>query len=43
MAAATRDPDPKIVEVKAYSTSFPVKPEDSVSLGVGRAVKREVG
>ena len=33
--------DLKITEVKAYPTSFPVKPEDSVSLGVGRAIKRD--
>ncbi len=35
------DIDLKIVEIKAYPTSFPVKPEDSVSLGVGRAVSSE--
>ena len=33
--------DLNIIEIKAYPTSFPVKPEDSVSLGVGRAVKRD--
>ena len=37
----TPNPDLKITEIKAYPTSFPVKPEDSVSLGVGRAVKRD--
>jgi D-galactarolactone cycloisomerase len=33
--------DLDIVEIKAYPTSFPVKPEDSISLGVGRVVKRD--
>lgn len=41
MSGSARDPDLKIIEVKAYPTSFPVRPEDSVSLGVGRAVKRD--
>ncbi len=31
----------KIIELKAYPTSFPVPPEDSVTLGIGRAVKRD--
>lgn len=31
----------RIAEVKAYPTSFPVRPENSVSLGIGRAVKRD--
>jgi L-alanine-DL-glutamate epimerase-like enolase superfamily enzyme len=31
----------KIVEIKAYPTSFPVPPENSVTLGIGRAVKRD--
>lgn len=31
----------KIVDVKAYPTSFPVAPEASVTLGIGRAVKRD--
>ncbi|HTP96450.1 MAG TPA: mandelate racemase/muconate lactonizing enzyme family protein [Burkholderiales bacterium] len=35
------DADLKIVELKAFPTSFPVKPEDSVTLGIGRAVKRD--
>ncbi|HEV2009121.1 MAG TPA: mandelate racemase/muconate lactonizing enzyme family protein [Burkholderiales bacterium] len=35
------DSDLTIVEVKAYPTSFPVKPEDSISLGIGRVVKRD--
>ena len=39
--STAHDSDLKIVEIKAYPTSFPVKPEDSVSLGVGRAVKRD--
>ena len=38
---AERDPDLKIIDIKAYATSFPVKPEDSISLGVGRVVKRD--
>ena len=35
------DSDLKIVDVVAYPTSFRVKPEDSISLGVGRVVKRD--
>jgi L-alanine-DL-glutamate epimerase-like enolase superfamily enzyme len=31
----------KIIELKAYPTSFPVPPENSVTLGIGRAVKRD--
>jgi D-galactarolactone cycloisomerase len=31
----------RIVDVKAYPTSFPVDPKHSVTLGVGRAVKRD--
>src|SRR4030095_6826370 len=31
----------KIVELKAYPTSFPLPPEGSVTLGIGRAVKRD--
>ncbi|MBI2218199.1 MAG: mandelate racemase/muconate lactonizing enzyme family protein [Candidatus Rokubacteria bacterium] len=31
----------KIVDVRAYPTSFPVPPEASVTLGIGRAVKRD--
>ena len=31
----------RIVDVKAYPTSFPVPPEASVTLGIGRAVKRD--
>jgi len=31
----------KITELKAYPTSFPVPPEGSVTLGIGRAVKRD--
>ena len=38
---AMANPDLKITDIKAYPTSFPVKPGDSVSLGVGRAVKRD--
>jgi L-alanine-DL-glutamate epimerase-like enolase superfamily enzyme len=33
--------DLKIVEIKAYPTSFPVTPENRVSLGIGTAVKRD--
>lgn len=36
-----RDSDLSIAGVTAYPTSFPVKPEDSISLGVGRVVKRD--
>jgi len=38
---AVRDPDLKIIAIEAFPTSFPVKPEDSISLGVGRVVKRD--
>jgi D-galactarolactone cycloisomerase len=38
MAAAGRL---RIREVRAYPTSFPVDPRDSVTLGVGRTVKRD--
>jgi D-galactarolactone cycloisomerase len=31
----------RIADIKAYPTSFPVPPENSVSLGIGRAVKRD--
>jgi len=31
----------RIVDVKAYPTSFPVPPDASVTLGIGRAVKRD--
>jgi L-alanine-DL-glutamate epimerase-like enolase superfamily enzyme len=31
----------RIVDVKAYPTSFPVPPGASVTLGIGRAVKRD--
>lgn len=31
----------KVNEVTAYATSFPVAPESRVTLGVGRAVKRD--
>ena len=33
--------DLKIVAVKAYATSFPVAPENRLTLGVGRVVKRD--
>jgi L-alanine-DL-glutamate epimerase-like enolase superfamily enzyme len=31
----------KIVELKAYPTSFPLPPDGGVTLGIGRAVKRD--
>ncbi len=31
----------RITEVKAYPTSFPINPKNSVTLGIGRAVKRD--
>jgi D-galactarolactone cycloisomerase len=33
--------DLKIVEIKAYPTSFPVAPENRVALGIGTAIKRD--
>ncbi len=39
MAASSSDM--RIREVIGYPTSFPVKAEDSVTLGIGRAVKRD--
>jgi L-alanine-DL-glutamate epimerase-like enolase superfamily enzyme len=36
-----KNADLDIVEIKAYPTSFPVAPADSISLGVGRVVKRD--
>src|SRR6187397_2602252 len=33
--------DLKIVEIKAYPTSFPVPPESRVTLGIGTAIKRD--
>lgn len=33
--------DLKIAEIKAYPTSFPVAPENRVSLGIGTAIKRD--
>ena len=36
-----RDPDLKITAIQAFPTSFPVKPADSISLGIGRVVKRD--
>ncbi len=38
---ATAGPALRIREVRAYPTSFPVDPKDSVTLGVGRTVKRD--
>jgi len=31
----------EIVDIRAYPTSFPVKPDDSMTLGIGRVVKRD--
>ena len=31
----------RITEIRAFPTSFPVEPKDSVTLGIGRAVKRD--
>ena len=31
----------RITDVQAYPTSFPVPPGESVTLGIGRAVKRD--
>ncbi len=31
----------RITEIRAFPTSFPVNPKDSVTLGIGRAVKRD--
>jgi L-alanine-DL-glutamate epimerase-like enolase superfamily enzyme len=31
----------RIVDIKAFATSFPVDPKHSVTLGIGRAVKRD--
>jgi D-galactarolactone cycloisomerase len=31
----------RIADIKAYPTSFPIDPKNSVTLGVGRAVKRD--
>jgi D-galactarolactone cycloisomerase len=31
----------RITDVRAYPSSFPVNPKDSVTLGIGRAVKRD--
>ena len=31
----------KIADVRAYPTSFPLPPDASVTLGIGRAVKRD--
>jgi L-alanine-DL-glutamate epimerase-like enolase superfamily enzyme len=41
MSAAGNASSLRIREVEAIPVSFPVRPEDSVTLGVGRAVKRD--
>ena len=33
--------DLKIVDIKAYPTSFPVPKESQVTLGIGRSIKRD--
>src|SRR3954468_16112357 len=35
------DKDLRIRDVKAYPTSYPIPPGQSVTLGIGRAVKRD--
>src|SRR3954467_1734194 len=35
------DKDMRIADVKAYATSYPIPPGESVTLGIGRAVKRD--
>src|SRR3954471_19872116 len=35
------DKDLRIKDVKAYATSYPIPPGESVQLGIGRAVKRD--
>src|SRR5258708_7532261 len=35
------DKDLRIADVKAYATSYPIPPGQSVTLGIGRAVKRD--
>src|SRR6185312_8515382 len=34
-------PQLRITDVRAFPTSFPVDPKNSVTLGIGRAVKRD--
>ena len=42
MAASASGPSSlRIADIKAYPTSFPVDPKNSVTLGIGRAVKRD--
>ena len=40
-AKAVLRPTLRIREVRAHPTSFPVDPANSVTLGIGRAVKRD--
>jgi D-galactarolactone cycloisomerase len=35
------DKDLRIKDVKAFATSYPIRPGESVTLGIGRAVKRD--
>src|ERR1041384_6344540 len=39
--AAATDKDLRIKDVKAYATSYPIAAGQSVTLGIGRAVKRD--
>jgi L-alanine-DL-glutamate epimerase-like enolase superfamily enzyme len=41
MVAGSTDKDLRIKDVKAYPTSYPIPPGQNVSLGIGRAVKRD--
>ena len=36
-----RNADLKIVDIKAYATSFPLPKDGNVRLGIGRAVKKD--
>src|SRR3954464_8478651 len=38
---ASTDKDLRIKDVKAFATSYPIPPGESVTLGIGRAVKRD--
>lgn len=40
-SSVSRDSSLRITDVKAYAVSFPIAPENSVSLGMGRAVKKD--
>ena len=38
---SSTDKDLRIRDVKAYPTSYPIPPGQSVTLGIGRAIKRD--